>query len=130
MQRVLPILLVAILIGLDWVRHHYEGVVAPTTGRTLLFRVGVVVVVAAITKLLLTRRWTLQDLGFVSILLGVGGFLIRILYRLGPQPVPEWERDLMQSMLEVGLVLMILGLFLLFFSFVVQGLRHRREGRS
>lgn len=107
-----PLLMAALVVGADWLWRHHQGVVAPRTARALLLRVGTVLAIAALVKLVFARRWPLQDLGHLLVILGVAGLFVRVIGRWGPQPVHEWERDLIQALLDVGAVTLLAGLVL------------------
>jgi hypothetical protein len=107
-----PLLLGLVLVQLDWVYRHSSGVASQGTARALLTRVGIVLIISMCLKAALTRVWTLQDLGKVLTLIGVGGLFIFLFARQGPQPTPEWARDYIHALLEVGSTMIILGLIL------------------
>jgi hypothetical protein len=85
-----------------WLIHHGTGVTSDKAGSELLFRVGVICAVCGVVMLTWTRGWTLMKFGLMALLLSMGYFLIRFLSQHGHQPPGEWERDLVQSGLEVG----------------------------
>ena len=109
--RTWPLFASGLLVAADWIWRQSEGVVEPgsPTSRRLLFRVGVAFVLWAVIKILFTRRWTFDGIGAVWALLGVAGAFIRVAAGWGPTP-DEWERDLIQSAMDVGGVIMLLGL--------------------
>lgn len=107
-----PPLVLAAVVAAVWWFHRRGGVASPTEARSLLTRVGVVAALAALVLLIGARRWRLQGLGLVAFLLGVGGLCVRLIGRRGPQPVGEAERDLIQSLLDVGSCALFLGLVL------------------
>ena len=108
----LPLASSALLVAADWLWHDRAGVTTPDDGRILLMRVGFVCAAAVAVMLIGTRRWSLQLVGVFWLLVGIAGLLIRAVGHWGPQPVPEWERDLIQSSLEVGGGLAFLGFLL------------------
>lgn len=103
----------AALAALDWLRYHRAGVAGMDEARQLLLRVGVALLLAAIVKLGFTRRWTFADIGIVWVLAGVAGLIIRVVVGRGPQPMAEWERDIIQAALDIGTLLLLIGLALL-----------------
>ena len=119
----LPLLGVSILVALVWAYHHAQGVATRDQARDLLARVGFVCLLSAVVMLIGTRKWRIQGLGLMLQLLGEAGFYVRAVDRLGPWPLYEWERDLYQSLLDVGSVLLALGLVVWFLS-----RRRRKEG--
>lgn len=108
----LPLLAAALAVLADWLYRRAQGVASRAEGQTLLFRVGVVFAVCAVVKVGFTRRWTVQDLGMAITKIGTAGLCVRALGRRGPQPMAEWERDLIQSLLEVGGLILLIGLVL------------------
>lgn len=105
-----PLLALVLLLALDWWHLQREGVASVDTARGLLRRVGVTCGVSAIVMLAGVRRWPLQSLGLFSMLLGIAGLFVRVIAKWGPQPVPERERDLIQASLDVGSIVLLLGL--------------------
>lgn len=107
-----PLAGLAVVVAVVWYSHHRGGVASTGEGRHLLMRVGVVALLAAFVLGAGARRWRLQGLGLLAFLLGVGGLCVRVIGRQGPQPVSEDERDLIQSLLDVGSTALFLGLVL------------------
>jgi len=116
-----------VLVALDWWRYHLAGVASSAEGRALLLRVGVALGLALALKLALTRRWSVQDVGIAWVLVGVAGLAIRLMARWGPQPASEWERDLIQSALDVGSVVLLIGLLALTLARLTSWWRDRRD---
>ena len=112
----IPLLGVLILVALDWWRYRLSGVATPDEARTLFLLVGSALLLAAAFKLILTTKWTVQDVGWVVAMIGVGGLFVRILGRWGRQPVGENERDAIQASLDVGAILLLIGLAMLAWS--------------
>lgn len=109
-----PLLALAVVITLDWWRLQTKGVATGETTRELLGRVGYTAAACVAVMLLGVRRWPLQSLGLLSLLVGLAGLCVRIVARWGPQPVGERERDLIQAALNVGSIVLLIGLLIWF----------------
>lgn len=111
-RRVGPPLFLLCVIGIVFLYHHFEGVTGPLAGRTLLFRVGVGYAIFAFALGIATFRYDLQTLGLLGTSLADAAFLIFIIGGRGHQPPYEWQRDLIQSGFEVGVLFLIGGILL------------------
>lgn len=125
-----PLIVVLLIVQVDWLWHRHEGVASLAEGRQLLLRVGAILAAAIAVKILFTRDWLGQDLGSVLTILGTAGLLVRIIGRWGPQPVPEWERDYIQSFLDVGAVVLLLSTVLYVIVRIVRSIARWRNRRK
>ena len=106
----LPLAALALLIGADWWHLQRAGVASTATVRELLGRVGYTCAISAVVMVLGVRRWPLQSLGLFGLLMGLAGLFLRVIARMGPQPVGERERDLIQAALDIGSIVLLVGL--------------------
>lgn len=111
-RYLLPLVLLCLVVGLDWLRLHVNGIATREEARHLFTRIGVVAALAAIVMVAGARRWRVQGIGLLTFLVGCAGLFARVLGQWGPQPTDEWERDLYQATLDVGGVLLFVGLVL------------------
>ena len=107
-----PLLVFSVIATLDWARLHHNGIATSAESRRLFFLIGIAVIVSAGLKLIYSRAWPLQELGHLGLLLGLAGLSLRIIGRLGPQPTPEWQRDVIQALLDTGSAALLLGMVL------------------
>ncbi len=111
LRRYVPPAVLAVVVAAVWclIRWNGRGL---TSDRNLLKAVGVASVYGAVVALLGARRWSLVSLGLLAYMLAVAGMLLRLFVRMGPQPVEEWERDLMRAFFLVGALCLNVGLTL------------------
>lgn len=106
----LPLIFFFAVVGADWLRLHHEGVATRGESVRLLRHVGFAAYLAAAFILAFTRRWTLQQLGLLALLIGGAELKVRLIAHWGPQPVPEWERDVTQALFDIGTAAIIVAL--------------------
>jgi hypothetical protein len=109
-----------------WWWHHAQGPTTPEEGRLLLGRVGAVLLLVAALIVVGTRTWSPLVLALTWLSAGVGGVFVRLVWRRGPQPVGEAERDAMQAALEVGVGVALVGI-VAWIALLAMG-RRRRTG--
>ncbi len=109
LRRLAPMLILAALLAADWTWRHFDGVATPAQGRSVLLRSGLTCGAAAIFILVRIRPRSADGLGHIALLAAVSGLFVRLLAGVGPQPTPEWERDMIHAGLDVGPPLILIG---------------------
>lgn len=108
----MPMALAAVAVAASWWANHAVADGFARNHTTLLIAGVVDLTVPVVTILALylhDRRWSVVMLGLTIHTLAHAPTLLLVLARLGPQPVPEWELDLIRSLYWVGGPLFLVG---------------------
>jgi hypothetical protein len=105
-----PLLGFAVLVAIVWYWHHWRGVAGHQEARRLFLRVGLTYGYAFGVLLIGQRKWNLRALGLLGSIAASSLLDLRTLGRYGPQPQSEAERDLLQSLYDVGSTVLAIGL--------------------
>lgn len=113
LRYALPLIAFGIIFGLEWLRLHEAGVTTRAESQRLFLVIGIGIVYSLIIKVVFSRVWPMQEIGHLSLLLGMAGLSLLIFARPGgSQRTPEWQRDVIQAFLDVAAVILPAGMTL------------------